>query len=439
MVWENDGLGNRKEVSDAFEALASTFPHEAVFLVSAEFGMGKTFFVDHWSDSLRSRDIPVFVFDAWRNDYFESPLVGFVSGLLDEFSGQEKFYGAKERLKKFSLAAAPIVLKTGIKVGARILTLGATDGEAEKIKEILAEEGVKAIDDVSDELARAFTRATSQTKLHSELREQFTKMVEEVCANSKGDEFFILIDELDRCKPEFSLALLEDIKHFLGVDGAKFFIFCDEQVLEAQGAKIVGDIRSGEKYASKFYRQKLKLPIGNKVDFARRYIGEVSAARSVSSWENGGERSEHLAYCLDKVDLSLREMRKIIEYAINVCALSERANDAWPLVNACLVLRAADRTSYDGLVSSGSGKANFLSKNAPGSLGELNSTINYLLSAKAYNAWEVEGDRRRRPQVDKMVFRPLLKALGIDEYDADLTVPKKRFFDHLESFGAILP
>lgn len=54
------------------------------FALDADWGAGKTFFVERWSKDVREQRHPVIHFDAWVNDLADDPLLGFMSSFRQE-------------------------------------------------------------------------------------------------------------------------------------------------------------------------------------------------------------------------------------------------------------------------------------------------------------------------------------------------------------------
>ena len=335
--WTGDYL-KRHEVAKAFESLVETSAQESVFLVHAGFGMGKTFFLQRWAASLQSRGYPVVVFDAWRNDYLESPLAGFIENLRDFSNSIDDNEKKKDILKhtiSFAQRAAPIVTRASARIAARILTLGVVEGDIDTAKEIIASEMEANIKDVSDSTAHLFLRSASQKQLHKELSDSFFGLIESIRHACDGKPVYIFIDELDRCRPNFAFDLLEDIKHFLGASGAHFFIFCDENALQSQAATIFGNQRTGENYVSKFYSFRLRLPDSNLAPAALNFLSD----KDPESFVNGPpSHYEHFAKYCDITQLSLRECKRLCERLVVVRRLRPNLAQSWPLVNVLCII-----------------------------------------------------------------------------------------------------
>lgn len=86
--WDGDLL-DRKSTAD-FLTKYVTKSHEKsirtsvgtglVIALDADWGSGKSFFINHWSNDLKLNH-PVVSFDAWKNDFTPDPLLGFLAEL----------------------------------------------------------------------------------------------------------------------------------------------------------------------------------------------------------------------------------------------------------------------------------------------------------------------------------------------------------------------
>ncbi len=63
---------------------------------------------------------------------------------------------------------------------------------------------------------------------------------------------FVFIDELDRCKPSYSIALLERLKHFFHIENFVYIFAVDLIQLSASAKSLYGDIDTAS-YFRKFF------------------------------------------------------------------------------------------------------------------------------------------------------------------------------------------
>lgn len=75
-----------------------------------------------------------------------------------------------------------------------------------------------------------------------------------------SDRVIVLIDELDRCHPDYALALLEAMKLVFNLDGFVFVLMVNADHLERLAAHRFGAVGEGERYIGKFVDLRLQLP-----------------------------------------------------------------------------------------------------------------------------------------------------------------------------------
>lgn len=75
-----------------------------------------------------------------------------------------------------------------------------------------------------------------------------------------GDRIIIFIDELDRCRPDFAIELLERIKHYFTNDKITFVFSVNLNQLQHTVKKIYGNEFDGYRYLDRFFDLKISLP-----------------------------------------------------------------------------------------------------------------------------------------------------------------------------------
>lgn len=75
-----------------------------------------------------------------------------------------------------------------------------------------------------------------------------------------GDRIIIFIDELDRCRPDFAIELLERIKHYFTNDKITFVFSVNLNQLQYTVKKIYGNEFDGYRYLDRFFDLKISLP-----------------------------------------------------------------------------------------------------------------------------------------------------------------------------------
>jgi hypothetical protein len=346
-IWHDDQL-QRESTARLFTKISQSVPGGSVFLVHAGFGMGKTFFAERWSESLRSQGHALLSFDAWKHDFSDNPLAAFISSINEQISFSDEKECSPETKKKlidFSKKAAPVLLRAGTRVAARMLTLGAVDGDIDTLKEVLISEGISEGQSNIEEYANSFSKVTSQRAMYESLGSSFSALIDEI--GGDDERVVVIIDELDRCRPAFVFDFLEDIKHILSCSKAVFFVFCDEGALLAQASVIFGNRVTGEKYLTKFFSQKLRLPEVSRIDFGREFVRGLSVEDRREFTDSFAANA--LPVALSRAPISLRQIESSIQFSQIIWICDRELFQDWQIVVFLLAMREGFPSEYERL------------------------------------------------------------------------------------------
>lgn len=103
--------------------------------------------------------------------------------------------------------------------------------------------------------------AFMQDDFRYSLRQELQSIVKKLCNAGQHAPLIIMVDELDRCRPDFAIALLEDIKHLFSVEGVVFVLAVEKEQLKKCINATYGLNRKGaHTYLGKFIDMTLELP-----------------------------------------------------------------------------------------------------------------------------------------------------------------------------------
>lgn len=77
---------------------------------------------------------------------------------------------------------------------------------------------------------------------------------------STEPKVLFLVDELDRCRPDYAIFYLETIKHIFDIKGAVFLLAADRQQLENSAKAAFGADLDFDEYYRKFIHREISLP-----------------------------------------------------------------------------------------------------------------------------------------------------------------------------------
>lgn len=209
---------DRSRYANALSKLATTCETPITVGVYGGWGVGKTSLMKMIEENLPAETCRAVWFNAWEHQFDDAPAVALLQSMVEQLKLGEE---AKKIIFTVSLALGASFLK---KVS------GITTDDIKKIALQYEEENYQ-IRDARIRLKEHFSSLV-ETAIHSRELEsgRFEKRSSIESKDEKRIVFFV--DDLDRCNPHQSLAILEAIKLHLNIPNCVFFIGVDRHVLE---------------------------------------------------------------------------------------------------------------------------------------------------------------------------------------------------------------
>jgi len=381
--FQNDSL-NRTESAEALTQFVLSATDPMVVCIDAPWGQGKTTFLRMWEQHLKNNKIPTIYFNAWENDFSDDALIcliGEIGSALSELSKTGDESKAKEYFEKAKNIGIGLI-KRSVPVATKIATAGALD-----------------LDKVTEQAIAAFAESVAKEQI--EKYESSKKAIQafrdslQILATTISEEdpkpLVFIIDELDRCRPNYSIEVLEKAKHFFNVDNIVFVLGADKVQLGSSIKAIYGEGLNVNGYLRRFIDFDYFLPPPEKGKYIK-VLFEKFGFRSYFSERTGRESQYEQGQALSMFEelfniykLTLREQ----EHCCSLLSLAIRTTPnnykLFPLFLCYLiVLKVKDPDSYKQLLSEEIQPKELLLllKSAPG--GEDLLSNNYGTALEAY-------------------------------------------------------
>ncbi|WP_170164864.1 KAP family P-loop NTPase fold protein [Thiocapsa rosea] len=219
-----------------------------VIALSSKFGSGKSTFLKMWSSYLEEvEDKPLVVsLNAWESDYNGDPLFAVVSALAKAVQMKGE---APDDLIEAARDSGWFATAIGSQLVHKFIGIDpAAAGEVAEKKKVERLENERVPMD-------AFSIYEGRRAAMKSLKEAIRGLV----ASSSPRALFI-VDELDRCRPDYAISYLETIKHIFDIKGAIFILSADRQQLENSAKTAFGNDLDFEEYYRKFVHREVTLP-----------------------------------------------------------------------------------------------------------------------------------------------------------------------------------
>eukprot|EP01093_Parvamoeba_rugata_P004885 TRINITY_DN1683_c0_g2_i1.p1 TRINITY_DN1683_c0_g2~~TRINITY_DN1683_c0_g2_i1.p1 ORF type:complete len:330 (-),score=28.78 TRINITY_DN1683_c0_g2_i1:34-1023(-) len=317
-IW-NDDLLNRHKDADFLEKLLiakskektkASVTQSYVLAIDQNWGAGKTFFLERFKRQLDNSNYLTCYINAWEDDFSEDPMIPIISAIDEQVIGADGSSSKKiasATIKKRFSEAVKIVGKHIIQ-GSLKKTVGISI--AEIADELTTREIADEIGKISEQVAQNSSGEIlenfrkTRTNLN-EFREAFSAVINEVADANTHTPLFILIDELDRCKPTYAIALLERVKHLFSVPGAVFILTIDKEQLAHSVSAVYGVNFDSVRYLNRFFDSTYRFPTPEVTDFVNFQISTREIEVEKLSAPFSGEVEQFIVSCVNAYKLTL--------------------------------------------------------------------------------------------------------------------------------------
>ncbi|MDH1518104.1 KAP family NTPase, partial [Acinetobacter johnsonii] len=210
-AWEGD-LWNRKRLGIQLTNYVDRLQCGAVLALDARWGEGKTWFVRHWQKHLEDENHNVIYLDAFANDYLDDPFLVVTSEITNTLSKDKKTKSKVKKLINLSAsvgtALLPSLPKIALMLGLHLVGAGFLGGILQQGYENAQDEIDKLSDETSDRIKESIQEKIAGHEAEKKTLDEFKKHLAETVEKLDKPLVFI-IDELDRCRPDFAIRLIE--------------------------------------------------------------------------------------------------------------------------------------------------------------------------------------------------------------------------------------
>ena len=259
----NKDLLNRQEFVDRVIRvieLQSEQKKTSCFAINGKWGVGKSFVLEMLEEQLekiQSKETStdkymIFHYNCWQYDYYEEPLVAIVASMLDTIDEKDNLIPSeiKTKIKGFLKAVGSALL-----LNANEAIKKKTGIDAKEIFDVITnatKESAEEIEKKHNYDSNFLFKATLKT-----LQETLIEL-------SEYKTIVFVVDELDRCLPEYAIKVLERLHHvFDSIDNVQVILSIDKSQLEHIIKKTFGENTETQKYLSKFIDFEVNLDEGS--------------------------------------------------------------------------------------------------------------------------------------------------------------------------------
>lgn len=331
---QND-LFQQVDLARRLTGLIRALTQGSVSVLDGRWGTGKTTFVKMWTAELERAGIPAIYFDAFSFDFIQDPFQAVSAAFIKAASDRRQIHDPryKQYLDKTAAVAKRIAV-VATKAGVKLATLGAlTSADVEALSADIEKELSSSAGDLSSEGVKILLeqQATAE-QTFAELRRSLSTLPDLFSTSEERANvpLVVVIDELDRCRPDFALGVVETLKHFFRVERLHFVLVTNLSFLELSVAHRYGVSDAASEYLQKFYDYVIHFEQSfdrNGEGSATRYVDYALSKVMVDQTLNRDRRelADDIKAIATAYRLTLRQIEGVVtNVAIALLAASER-------------------------------------------------------------------------------------------------------------------
>ena len=342
---------NRKPIAENIIRLLTSPIDLSPMVIDGGWGMGKTEFCQKLIRLMQQQHPdyqPVYI-DAFRSDHSGEPLLALLAEIIKactpEDTGDQPSEQRKNITRKVAKAAG-FVMKTVAKAAVGHVLKQNTDDLAEGLQQIIndgqdADSLAETVTDAAATIASHTIDATVEALLKEQIEAEKNLETLKACLKELAADkpIILFIDELDRCRPDYAVDMLEVIKHVFDVENVKVVLVTNTKQLRAAINHRYGAEVDAQKYLDKFLKYSFALPdkVVARIEEERALVSIeyfkqlIQNSRIADELKGLTEQQIILNFISDMIErngLSLRETERLVRFLEIYHSLSGGLNNA---------------------------------------------------------------------------------------------------------------
>ncbi|HHW7578795.1 TPA: KAP family P-loop NTPase fold protein [Mannheimia haemolytica] len=314
---------NRKSIAEKLiRLLTSDDIDVSPMVIDGSWGIGKSEFCLKTIDLIKNEypdEYHVVYIDAFKTDYTGEPVLALLGEIINTCCPEQE--SRENFINKMGNAAA-FLLKTTLKTAVSYIVRENVKDLEEEFSEAIKGTSSTLIDNAVSSLLKDQVEAEKNIKiLQNTLRE---------ISNNK--QIIIFVDELDRCRPDYAIDMLEVIKHVFSIPNIKIALVTNMGQLKLSISHRYGIAHNSQRYLDKFIKFSLRLPIkqnhyyGDESNSYKYFYSLLARTKAHSLLDLDSEdMKDFIKLLIDGHNISLREMESICRLLNIYLVISEKA------------------------------------------------------------------------------------------------------------------
>ena len=279
--------------------------------LNAPFGNGKTTFLKMFEHFIKTekKDYEVLFINAWESDFSKEPVIAILAEFVNYLNQNNQKSTAKKVIKVMGnlgnqaiqyLASKAIQYQTGLDIKQPLSFI------SKFLKNLINFLKKTTIEqELGDNLLEEFNQKKSAIEKVKKILSEYNK--------NTGKNLLIIVDELDRTKPDYAVHFLEDMKHFFDIENVAFLVAVNQTQMKATVKCLFGQDLDFEGYYRKFFKQEMDIPDPyiKAQNLLYNLVGRTNLKHNINQKDRGYMLESTYLFCKN-FELTLREIENLI-------------------------------------------------------------------------------------------------------------------------------
>lgn len=286
-------------------------------ILDGAWGCGKTTHAKRMQECLQrdyTEEVKCIYWNAAASDYASDPLPMFAAALYDHIPQDNREQYGKEA---FTMCFGPFMGGT-LSVFRQVIESKIGVNFSKVVTD--AEEFASTLD-IQRQIESQFSTFLEDAG-NEKLRMDAARSLIQLAKDQETQDIIIIIDELDRCRPNFALKMIESIKHLFGEIGCKFILVMNKKSIYSAIMHLYGLTQEeAVRYLTKYIKMEFQLP-RSVIDDSHiksepctiHYFFELMNKESETSWRRGNRLLYScVSHFIQIKKLQLRDIKKLVD------------------------------------------------------------------------------------------------------------------------------
>ncbi len=276
--------------------------------IDGGYGTGKTYFSTRFTEYLKAKDINAIYCSVWENDYLENPFIAISKEIIKSINSATIKSKTKTVLEKLNDSIVNVFSCLNISVPIKNVEVSAN------VKDVYKAIAKPWIEQKKDEI------------------QQFKSDMGNFIKYPNGEKLVLVVDELDRCRPDFAVKTLEILKHLFDIEGLYVILMINKDRLSQHinafyNIQVIGEEKE-EGYLAKFINRYEHIPNLNyevivddilKTERLKHAIDKGNITEDETKFNSFSILRKNIINSCNMSHITYRETKELVEKCIEFC------------------------------------------------------------------------------------------------------------------------